>query len=349
MNFPYMAVGTLTGNGSTMMVTAVYHDKNHGAWLLPSVKVLSQYVYNSVGNEITEDGDYKGEYFDFVETYDLFNPISVLNNLKARQQMSPIPTTEPVYDGDSMIRVRNVYRILPDLSMVCSFANTALQQAQVTDYMFSQAQRVIGASGTVNYYVPGSKPNGTDLTKPINVAWNIDSIYLNNSWWDDENSPVNRVIQYVPYKYGFAIGFLEYGGVGKELENTTNNVFELRGDTGKVYPHGVEGSKVGYTFNIGDTYSAIMYRANINVDSANSIRLSYYHVTGFDGNEYVFADYSASGYDNINIDDKFNGRKVSIVESSGVELLTDVYTNGIDVMATYINDKTCYAVIKIEK
>jgi hypothetical protein len=62
---------------------------------------------------------------------------------------------------------------------------------------------------------------------------------------------------------------------------------------------------------------------------------------------YVFADYSASIVDELVIDEVLNGKTVTILESSHCELINDVYNNGVNVKATYVNDSTCFIVLKI--
>ena len=221
------------------------------------------------------------------------------------------------------------------------------------DIMFSQAQYLVSGVATIQHYVPGSKPTSSyDLTKPIHVDWSAQgnpSFYANSQSQQDADKPINRVIQYYPTKYGFALGFLNYAGVGKSLLGNTNNTFELRGYSGKVYPHGVEGAKIGSVINVGDCFSAVMYRANIDITTKTTERLSYYSIDAPDGYTYLFADYAAAVLDKINIGTKYNGKAVELVESSNCSLMSDVYNNGVLINASYVNSQTSYIILKIKQ
>jgi hypothetical protein len=62
---------------------------------------------------------------------------------------------------------------------------------------------------------------------------------------------------------------------------------------------------------------------------------------------YVFVDYSASCVDTIDIGTEYNGKPVSVVESRNATAKADVYNNGIDVVASYVNGETCFIVLAI--
>lgn len=98
------------------------------------------------------------------------------------------------------------------------------------------------------------------MNKPVQVPWSTDlpQFLITEAYWADKEQPVDRVIQ-INGNCGFALGFLPYG-VGKDLKKYTSITFEIRNDTGKVYPHGVDNYKVGLTLLPDSVYSAILYR-----------------------------------------------------------------------------------------
>jgi hypothetical protein len=197
--------------------------------------------------------------------------------------------------------------------------------------------------------MPNSLPNqGYDFRKPLTVAWSasVPSLLFGATTWKDAANPPNRVVQYY-LNTGFCVGFLKDYGIGKALQNSTTEVFELRNNTGKVYPHGVNGAKVGSTMPANKIYSAVMFRAFTDLtETATGGRMSCFYFT-YNNILYVFLDYSATMYDHIVIDNAYSSKKIEVVESANAVLLNDVYNNGFYVQATYVANETCFMVLRI--
>ncbi|WP_179221520.1 hypothetical protein [Sphingobacterium cellulitidis] len=52
--------------------------------------------------------------------------------------------------------------------------------------------------------------------------------------------------------------------------------------------------------------------------------------------------------DNIKLEDfDLSGKNIEIVEAKNTVLKSDIYTNGFDVNATYVEGETCYIIVKI--
>lgn len=335
--FVALTAGTLTKGGESMTATAISASQ-----LWPSASNKSQKILLDGETEISANGTYKCHFCDIVESYDMVNAASALANLIARAGS----TDAPVYEGDPMMRIENIFRFYPDGSTVVIVNTVALQQMPLQDIMFSQAAR-IGTNGSVKYYVPNSLPvNGYDFRTPNLVSWSssVPAINFTSTAWADQNCPPNRVIMLRDSgAFGFALGFLPFG-VGKNLKEYSDNVFELRNNTGKVYPHGVTGSKVGTTFAEGMAYNAVMYRVYFGTQP--SYRIAFYHVA-FGGSVYAFVDYSASKTEQLTISDELNGKPITVVEGKNVVLLTDVYNGGFRVKADYVSGETCFLVVKV--
>ena len=215
------------------------------------------------------------------------------------------------------------------------------------DVMFAQAERK-GSNGVTKYYIPNSLPfDGNDLRQPKVVTWSgsVSDMYCNSAHSVDSTKPINRVIQY-DTGCGFAIGFLIDRGVGKSLYDYVNNTFEVRGNTGKVYPHGVEGAKVGTTIHPGQAYNTVIYRTPF-IPETSGNRISLYHFN-YDGAEYVFLDYKASMNDRVVLDDSLNGKNIEVLEAQNATLKTDVYNGGFYVNAAFVANETCYLIAKIK-
>ena len=273
----------------------------------------------------------------------MVNPSSLLDNIIARAGQAG----DPVFTGDAAVRIDNVYRFVKGLNVLVIADFIPKQAMSFQDIMFNQAM-LKGTNGTTKYYIPNSLPFGTyDLRQPLAVTWGsgVSSMYCSATYTKDTTKPINRVLQYAG-GLGFAIGYIIDRGVGKSLFDFANSTFELRGGSGKVYPHGVEGAKVGTTLQDGQAYNAVLYRAMF-IPETSGNRLSMYHFP-YDGAEYVFLDYKGSMTDNIVLSDSLNGKEITVLESQNATLLTDVYNGGFYVKATFVTNETCYLVAKIK-
>ena len=339
--FTNVQQGDITRNGDTLTITAVT-----GRQLYPSIKNHKLNVLQDSIKLISNDGSYTANHVDIVERYDIMSTDSTLQKIIASAGTSG----DPVYDGDSMITIENIYRFFSYPSVVGLFNAIVLDDIAFNDFMFSQAAK-ISVLPTPYYYVPNSLANADyDFRKPLQYAWDGSkpALFFDSSMWADQNNPVNRIIQYSG-NLGFAIGFIPTIGVGKSLQDYTDRTFEIRNNTGKVYPHGVEVSKVGDTLNRGDAFSCGMYRCYMDLTKVRTAyRLSYYYYE-IDNELHLCVDYSASiQLDHIDLDmSNLNGRKIEVIQSSNTELKTVIYNNGIYINANYVEGETCFIVLKI--
>ena len=220
-----MTVGTIIKGTDSMTVSAVISPQLHN-----SVGNVTLQIFDSTGNRLTEDGVYEAEYFDVVESYGITNPADIVSNLIARQSESPIPTDDPVFEGQSMLDIHNIYRIGYDTNVIVTETVIPKQKVYLNngDIMFSQSQYLISGNNNIKYYVPGSKPTQDfNLTVPTIVNWSssIPYFYANEDSFADQNKPINRIIQYSQY-YGFVLGYMNYAGVGKNIMQYTTTPLE---------------------------------------------------------------------------------------------------------------------------
>ena len=89
-----------------------------------------------------------------------------------------------------------------------------------------------------------------------------------------------------------------------------------------------------------------MYRALIPYSSRIGNRMSMYHFN-VDGEEYVYVDYSQSMDDHIDIGSSFNGKTIEPIETVNTQVVDNMYHDGLDIKADYIEGETCYAVVRI--
>ena len=340
-SFTALTTGTIENGGNTLTVSAVADSQ-----LVPALKNHSVKLMLNGNREITTDGIYSSKTLDVVEEYDIMNPVSTLQKIIARAGES----SAPEYDGDTAVRVKNIYRFDETLSVLVIVTAMPMQEVQLSDMMFAQAALIKSGS---KYYIPNSLPLGNgnyDFRKPLLVSWSssVPALNVTESQMKDTDNPVNRVIQYSEsYGVGFALGYLRGFGIGKDLLSYTGTTFEIRNNTGKIYPHGVTSAKVGNTIDGDNIYQAVMYRSPFLFSSLASGRMSMYHFA-FDGAEYVFVDYASSVLDNVKVDASLNGKTVEVIEAVNTDLVTDIYNDGFLINATYVEGETCYIVAKVK-
>ena len=337
-SFVALSAGTITKGSGTKTVEAVT-----SFYLMPALKNHSIRLVKNGSDEITEDGTYGCDTLDVVEEYEIMNPASTLQKIIARAGQSDAPE----YDGDTAITIKNVYKFESNLAVVVIATFVPNQSIKFGDIMFNQAVKI--GDNTVKYYIPNSLPlaNGAyDFRQPLAVSWSnsIPSMSVKEAQMENPSIPVNRVVQYAN-SFGFALGFLTDRGIGTSLLDYTTDVFELRNNTGKIYPHGVNSAEVGTPLSVGQMYTAVMYRCLFNKPTSGN-RMSMYSFD-LDNSTYVYVDYSGTMTDFVSVSDKLNGRKIEVIESSNAVLKTDVYNGGFYVNANYVTNETCYIVVKI--
>ena len=335
-SFVKLNTGNLKRNDRLLRVTDVTVTQ-----LRPSVMNVSHTVLKDGQTPMSADAGFSCTFVDVVEEYDIVNTAQVLQNIIGRAGS----LSDPTYQSSPMIHVKNIYRFSDNLACVVESSVEAKQSCVLSDIMFNQAGKI--STGQVSYYVPGSKATSNyDFTKPCNVTWStsIPSLYMNSSTWENLEHPVNRVIQ-IGQNAGLAIGFLPVG-VGENLSDFTKSTFEMRNETGKVYPHGVESSVVGSIWHEGQKYSGVLYRCYFRSTQPTG-RIAMYHFN-YKGTEYVFSDYSQAINDKIVLGPSYFGKEIKVVESNNASLLSDKYNDGIYIKSTPVNGSTSYVVLKIK-
>lgn len=342
-SFVYMSTGLLTKGSSTLTVSSVNTSNQQ---LFSSVTNLSVKLMIDGIKHITSNTSGQADFIDVVESYDIMNVSDILNNIIARAGTN----TDPVWVGAPVTRIENIYRFLPDSTIMVIVNVVALESIALADIMGAQAI-TFGNNAAAKYYVPNSNPvAGYDFRTPLTVAWSasVPPLYFTVANQPDPINPPNRVVEYLN-NAGFQIGFLKTRGVGKALQNYTNRTFELRYNTGKVYPHGVEGSKVGYVMPAGSVYNMVLFRSYTSLTGTRTgNRLSYFNFN-FEGVEYVFVDYSGSMDDKVNVNKpKLNGKEIQVIESRNCTIKSDTYQDGMYISANYIPEQTCFIVLAIK-
>lgn len=342
-SFVALTTGNITRGEESYTVTSVQSKQ-----LYPSIGELNKYIFvNNEVKETNEDAQGNTNKLEVVENYVIYDPTTVLNNTISRAGQPQ----EPTMIGDANVRVNNIYRFVNNACLV--FANVQfLKEIAFTDIMVAQAVIIGSNNGTTQYYVPNSNPlNGSvDLRKPTAIAWSssIPATSVVNANQPDPLNPPNRVIQYRG-DVGFMLCYILTRGQGKNVADYTDRTFEIRNNTGKVYPHPVEKTKVGETTTTNSIYSVAMARVYTDLTNTRiGNRLSVFKFE-VDDETHVYIDYSDSMIDFVDLDDlSLNGKSIEVLESKNTILKNNIYNQGFIIDANYIEGETCYIVLLIK-
>jgi hypothetical protein len=343
--FDVLSAGTILRNDVSFTVTS-----SEGRQLYPSIKNLKMQVFVD-GKEIDPlvNATGAGEVIEIVESYEIKSLKSIIDYLKARVGS----LDEPSFDGVGFIKIDNNYRFVEDLTCIVNVRPRQLEEMAFADIMGTQAN-LLGTlnDGSVEMYVPNSNPlnASVDLRKPKAITWtnSIPSTYITIANQPDPINPPSRIIEY-KNNAGFSLGYLKNKGVGLNIPNFTAHTFEIRNNTGKLYPHPIESTKVGNMLQPNTVFNISLFRAFTDLrKSREGNRLSYFTVK--DHNDFfVFIDYIGSMFDEINLNKpKLNGKRIEVVTSRNCELKSDIYNNGLIVNASYVEGETCFIELLIK-
>lgn len=343
-NFQILLTGTITRGANNYTISASVADR-----LYPSIGELTQKVISNGIDVLAGSGVVsKTDKLEVVERYVIYDPTSVLNATIARAGTSDAPT----FIGNPAVGVNNVYRFVKEKALLVFANHQFYQSVSLENIMTAQAVCIGANDGVTQYYVPNSNPlNGTiDLRTPTAILWStsIPTTYVVNSTQPNPLIPPNRVIQYRG-NTGFMMAYILTRGTGVNIANYTDRTFEIRNNTGKVYPHPIEGTKVGATATTDTVFSTAMARVYTNLaETRVGNRLSMFEFS-VDDEKHIYLDYSGSMLDTLVLNDlSLNGKQITVLESSNAVLLTLNYNNNLIVKATYVSGQTSYIVLMIK-
>lgn len=243
----------------------------------PSADITQQLI-SSVNNhvkkivadgfkELTTAGVYDVKYVEFIDNYDIMNPVSILTYLQSRVGIA----TEQNLSADSIasdVRVGVNYRYTINGSCTVS---TQLHKKANINFNFAglvQANPLNYSGKTLIEYANKMKPvtvGGTsyDLSATIDATSNTALINMLKADWLDATNPPDRVLNLVKNgsnkEFGQVLGYSLTRGATKPSvrQNTTDAGFFNNPTTKKVYPKALVGS-------LDTVVNAVAYRAIYN-------------------------------------------------------------------------------------
>lgn len=266
----------------------------------------------------------------FIESYDLLERADLVAWWEANADTLPIT----VPGGSASLSRQNTYEYDRDAQLTIYQDWIALRATELDNLMGLQASR---SAGCTDYYVPQTV-DFTHDAQSVNYALleaanrtsvgGLTSVLFTPVQCEATGPYADRFLQLHGSDYVHAIGFLPVGSTGLTQRRTecSEFVWEIRGDTDKVYGRVVE--KGIHTMDVGERYSTIAYRW---IGPKPAGRTASY-VVRTQGADYLFADWhNFTGEDRIELPADLLGRDFTVVASRGVTLRSDILTGDLRV------------------
>lgn len=261
-----------------------------------SLRVADLSVYVD-GEKITENGRYAFKHLDICENYDVLNPASVLEKIKAGVgtfTSNPNPNSFTTADKVTRHSITYGFNNAAEWRIATNFV--AYQDIIISYFGFTQMAAIQGANRKM--YLPKTLPiNGIDFRQIVDWSSLSIALDLTSEYWENPNLPPDRWLEFSD-SIGVHSGYLfDFGVGGNNRKDFVNNAFFLN-TTLKCYPHGID-NKI--TVNGGDVFSAVVWRSYLDRSKINTGGIIATNVVEYDGKCYVYGDFNAAGTYEISI------------------------------------------------
>lgn len=276
------------------------------------------------GEKVTESGTYGFKKLSVCENYDVLNPASVLDLVKAGVgTFTDNPNPNSFTAADKVVRHSIVYGFKNAAEWTIATDFIAYQNINIGYFGFTQMYYLTG--GNLKFYLPKSLPiDGKDF-RQIEAIGSISSAYaFTSDYWENPNLPPDRWLEFDD-NIGIHSGFLfDYGVGGNNRKDYVNNAITLN-STRKLYPHGID-NKV--SVSAGDTFSAVVWRSYLDRAKINTGGIISTNAVEYAGKCYVYADFNAVGMYEVAVPGNFVGRDVTVFEKSSNVTMLSALSNG---------------------
>lgn len=298
----------------------------------PAFKNYALSIKNESGTALSTDGVIKGNKITIEESYDIFDVASVVEYLKTNVGSN----TNTSYYSDSIdanMRIRNTYTFLKDGAMTVSCNAIPLKEGVYLEYWGGVQSGTIGD----NIYVPFTSYNS--------IQAQSGTVNLTSETWDDDQFPAYKLYQFDGSGNGFATGYVIDYGQGLPATRYSkltgaNGAGFYYSSSKKMYPHFYDVA-LGTDF-YGNYLSFYAFRCP--VKNVSNFAKAQYEI---EDTLYIEAEFFASQYKTIEVGEKYNNRKITVVKKdSSISVMSDTVVCGqIDVSASASGSLT----LKIEK
>lgn len=338
--FTHVSGATHTGN----IVTSTSTVKQwYSSMIISNKKIIAN------GKELLTNGSYMFKRLQICENYDILNVASVLEKLQENvgfNVANPNPNSFTTADKTARHSIVYTFDKASDCKVSTNF--TAYQNLTISYFGFMQQGPLVGSN--VKMYIPKALPvmdGATEKDFRTIVQHNTVGATMNltSEYWENPLLPPDRYIQ-SSENVVFNGGFLfDYGVGGNSRKDLVNNAFFLY-TSRKVYPHGID-DKIVVT--AGTNYSSVCFRIYSDVANFNQSGLINQNGFEYENKYYLYTDFNIEGYYDIDIDDKFVGKQITVLEkSSNVTLLSDIANSKILISVSDATPMYGYLVIQVK-
>jgi len=299
--------------------------------LLSAVNNHTKKIVADGFKDLTAAGVYDVESIEFIDNYDIMNPVSILSYLQSRVGT----TTEQNLSVDSItsdVRVSVNYRYA--LNGSCTVSTQLHKKANI-NFSFAglvQANPLNYSGKTLIEYANKMKPvtvSGTsyDLSATIDATTNTALISMLKTDWLDTTNPPDRVLNLVKNgankEFGQVLGYSLTRGATKPSvrQNTTDAGFFNNPTTKKVYPKALVG-------NLATVVNAVSYRAIYN--PAILPQATIYTWYEDNGEIFVVLDiHQSASMLKLPLPSMFNGKSAEVIDShANFTLHSEIVSDG---------------------
>lgn len=289
----------LTHKSGATDTTQIVFSASEMAFILPATNGHLLKYLDADGTELTDDGKYTSKFFDVVESYNIIDPVAVIDYLKDNVGDC---TNDSVADSSiqNLCKVNIVYRITKGC------ACTVYQSVDsIEDVVYMYAGLVqCGRIGSYAY-VPDAFNN--DIQQIGNSQ-----IGITKTAWNDSNKVPYRYYEFsnANYETGFFLGYYPRVGVAENSKRIAKcNNAGIFNTTKKIYPYLIN----GVTINSGETVEAICFRNPLIKRSDGSLAVTFNYV----GNDVVVCiDYQSAFYGFVDLIDDCVGKQIEVIDKT---------------------------------
>lgn len=269
-------------------------------YVFPSINGNTISIFDSNGNKIVGDGEYKSTYFKIVESYNCLNPDAVMTYLKSNVGNCTNASIADI-NISPMCRINYVREIHKGCSYTVYQSLDATMDFELNFASFLQSQ-TIGKF----CYVPGF--NGSEV-----FELKGSDVYMPNTGWDNADNPPYRYYQFQNENLdrGFMLGFYPKiaDAVPSERKIKCTNAGFYYGSTNKMYPYLVNAKPLVS----GETVEAIGFRTPFLKSTNGSLATVYNYI----GDDIILCiDYQKSSDTVITLRGECVGKRIEILDKT---------------------------------
>lgn len=284
-----------------------------GQQLVPAINHQTVEIYNDKGNKITDNGTYKGAFFDIVNSYDVISTAAMIAYLKTNVGSNTNSSYYSESISESFYTMNLVFHCR-ERGSITVFESVGFNRNGSLEFIHGLQSQTVNSS---NYWsVPGTTFD--DITLIPNEIQQ-----LTTDTWNDANHPPIRYYQYVNSDAsgnGMVIGFNNRYADG--LDSLRKNVYSAGFiyETHKMHPY-FYSYQSPTTVTNESSISMVGFRCPLTTYDNDIPSVAWYYV----GDDiYLMIDAHASVNKYMTLPNVFNGRTVELVEFHGDISLSEV-------------------------